>query len=79
MRLGDWKLVKDRAGDWELYEMNEDRTEQHDLSATNPARMAELTGIYPGFVERCGIISWDEQYERLKGRYNLLNYPGSHY
>jgi arylsulfatase A-like enzyme len=79
VRLGDWKLVKDRAGDWELYEMNEDRTEQHDLSATNPARMAELTGIYPGFVERCGIISWDEQYERLKGRYNLLNYPGSHY
>jgi arylsulfatase len=79
VRLGDWKLVKDRAGDWELYELNEDRTELNDLAATNPERMAELTGIYADFVQRCGIISWDEQYERLKGRFNLLDYPGSRY
>ena len=59
--------------------MNEDRTEQNDLSSTNPERMAELTGIYDEFVQRCGIISWDEQYRRLKGRFNLLDYPGSRY
>ena len=79
VRLGDWKLVKDRSGNWELYEMNEDRTELNDLAATNPEWMAELTAIYGEFVERCGIISWDEQYERLKGRFGLLNYPGSRY
>ena len=39
IRIGKWKLVaKGPRGPWELYDMEKDRTEMHDLAAAQPER-----------------------------------------
>lgn len=43
VREGDWKLVRQgRDGEWELYQMSTDRTEQTNLAAKNPDVVANL-------------------------------------
>ena len=58
LRLGDWKLVSKHPGDWELYNMIEDRTELHDLSAGETARVQEMSGMYAAWAERCEVRAW---------------------
>ena len=60
-REGKWKLVKrwDRD-DWELYDMDVDRTELNDLSAEHPELHAELKVKYDAWASRVGVIPWDE-------------------
>lgn len=44
VRVDDWKLVRfGRKGAWELYDLQADRTEQHNLAAQQPDRAKELT------------------------------------
>ena len=42
IRIGNWKLVAARDEAWELFNLNEDRTETQDLSYRMPERMLEL-------------------------------------
>ncbi len=42
LRKGDWKLVNKDGGPWELYNLDADRTEQHDLSETEASRLAGM-------------------------------------
>jgi arylsulfatase len=43
MRVGDEKLVREGLrGKWELFNLKSDRTEQNDLAAERPERVAEL-------------------------------------
>ena len=43
IRVGDWKLASiGEKGPWELYDMAKDRSEQTDLAAKEPARVASL-------------------------------------
>jgi arylsulfatase A len=45
IRKGDWKLIKWYQGkEFELYQLQEDPSEQFDLSATNPEKVKELNG-----------------------------------
>ena len=46
IRVGDWKLVADRQGPWELYHLADDRGESHDLAAAHPDRVAELAALW---------------------------------
>ena len=43
VRSGQWKLVAQHGQDWELYDMEEDRTELKDLSHGNRARVQEMS------------------------------------
>jgi arylsulfatase A-like enzyme len=36
VRLGKWKLVREYPGDWELYDMREDRTETRNIADHHP-------------------------------------------
>ena len=65
VRLGRWKLVSEFPGNWELYDMDEDRTEISDLAGKNPGVVAELTRIYGEWAERCGVLPWP-----VKGRFS---------
>src|SRR5699024_727092 len=56
VRLGKWKLVKKYPGDWELYDMSEDRTETDDLAACFPERVSDMAQLYEEWSERCGVI-----------------------
>jgi len=55
-RRGKWKLVRKYGQDWELYDMEDDRTELHDLAAGHPAIVAELAEAYEAWAARCGVL-----------------------
>jgi arylsulfatase len=57
IRQGDWKLV--RAGQnaaWELYDIAVDRIEQNDRAAVEPQRVAELSSLWQGWADACGVL-----------------------
>jgi arylsulfatase len=58
MRDGEWKLVKKYPGDWELYNMDDDRTELYDLSQKDKARKDEMVREYEAWAKRCGVLGW---------------------
>ena len=58
LRIGEWKLVSKHPGDWELYNMIEDRTELNDLSAGESDRVRTMSGLYEAWAERCEVREW---------------------
>ena len=43
MRVGNWKLVaKGPAGEWELYDIDRDRSEMHNLASQQPERVKQM-------------------------------------
>lgn len=60
IRRGQWKLVREHPGPWELYDIINDRTELHDLSAQHPDVTGTLAEAWQQWADRVGVISWDE-------------------
>ena len=58
VRDGEWKLVRKHPGDWELYNMVDDRTELLDLSNVNKGRKSGLIKQYEEWATRCGVLDW---------------------
>ena len=58
VRQGKWKLVSKHPGGWELYDMEADRTEMHDLASTHPEKVNELKSLYEAWAKRCGVQPW---------------------
>jgi len=46
IRMGQWKLVADKGGHWELYDMAADRTELNDLAKVHPGRVAAMASAF---------------------------------
>lgn len=57
VRTGEWKLVSGAGEKWELYNLNEDRTEMNDLAASDTARVAEMAKRYDQWAHRCGVLT----------------------
>ena len=56
VREGDWKLVaKGPAGDWELYNLRKDRTEQTNLAATHPELTVRLAAKFDAYAKRADV------------------------
>jgi arylsulfatase len=52
-----WKIVqRPRKNVWELYDLNTDRTELHDLSGQYPEKLATLTAEYEAWAKRCMVM-----------------------
>ena len=66
VRVGKWKLVRKYPGPWELYDMDLDRTEMHDLAAQHPERVREMTLQYEAWAQRCGVIPRERILELMK-------------
>jgi arylsulfatase A-like enzyme len=59
IRVGNWKLVaKGPAAKWELYDIDHDRSEQHDLADKNPDRVKQMTAQWETWAKRAGAIPW---------------------
>jgi arylsulfatase A-like enzyme len=61
VRQGDWKLVWDQklpAAErrWSLFNLKDDYIEQHDLSAVNPGKYAEMQKAWDRYDEENGVI-----------------------
>lgn len=62
---GNWKLVSDRSGIWELYDLERDRTELIDLAAMKPRIVDELALRHTAWADQIGVIPWSDV-ERVK-------------
>ena len=57
LRRGDDKLVRlGGQGAWELYNLKADRTEQHNLAATQPALVTELATLWETWARRANVL-----------------------
>ncbi len=66
IRDGKWKLVASHNDPWELYDIETDRTELHDLSKTFPEKTRELVEKYSAWSERVGVKPWPEPQTKKK-------------
>lgn len=77
VRKGDWKLVYSNApwgsGDWELYDLSNDRSEQYDLSKKYPKKVDELIAAYQEYVKKHQIVDAPGIANR-PGYSNTVNY-----
>ena len=58
VRQGKWKVVSKHPGDWELYDMEADRTELTDLADDHPEIAAKLTGMYDAYAKGANVLAW---------------------
>ncbi|WP_458757556.1 arylsulfatase [Afipia sp. TerB] len=68
VRIGKWKLVRKYPGPWELYDMETDRTEMHDLAAQHPDRVNDMRRQYEDWANRCGVIPREKILELMKAQ-----------
>lgn len=55
-RQGRWKLVNQGKSDrWELYDLENDRTEQFDLSSRNASKARQLRQLWNDWARRCNV------------------------
>jgi arylsulfatase len=56
IRIGDWKLVRKYPGEWELYDMQRDRTEVDNVAEAHVQTVSEMRQQYEDWARRCGVI-----------------------
>ena len=58
VRVGDWKLVSEYPGPWELYNISDDRSETNNLINKEKEIASSLEKKYKDWSLRCGILDW---------------------
>jgi arylsulfatase A-like enzyme len=56
VRDGKWKLVAKENAPWELYDMEADRTEMHDLAKARPELVKQLSNEWDAWAERSNVL-----------------------
>ncbi len=73
VRQGKWKLVSyytenrqfsvgsgKRTGEWEMYDIDEDRTELNNIAETHSDKVRELSGLYEQWKARVNVTDWGD-------------------
>ncbi|MBL6720668.1 MAG: arylsulfatase [Planctomycetes bacterium] len=62
LRDGRWKIVSQyrakQPRTWELYDMEQDRTEQTNLAAQHPERLQAMVAAWQAWADRVGVREW---------------------
>lgn len=58
VRDGKWKLVSRFPDYWELYDMEKDRTERHDVADQNPDQVRKMASDYVAWAKHVGVQPW---------------------
>ena len=58
IRDGDFKLVADFQGPWQLYDLKADRTETRDLAAQRPDDVTRLSAMWQSWADQVGVVNW---------------------
>jgi arylsulfatase A-like enzyme len=67
VRDGRWKLVAKENQPWELYDMEKDRGEVHDLAVKHPAKVKELATQWDAWAARADVLplgAWRQSKKR---------------
>jgi arylsulfatase A-like enzyme len=68
LREGKWKILsmyrRDQPRKWELYDMDADRTEQHNLAQRMPAKLTSMVARWQKWADRVGVQPWPIQRKR---------------
>ena len=73
LRQGPWKLVSAKRGQWELYNMDEDRTEVHDLSGQLPQRVASMAARWFDLAKNVDRLK-EKSLAPVKQKHTRLNF-----
>ena len=68
VRQGPLKLVRQYPGPWELYDMEQDRTEMHDLAIKYPQTVKQMADIYGDWAGRCQVPPWEQVFRLERDR-----------
>jgi arylsulfatase len=60
VRQGDWKIVAEHGKPWELYNIANDRSEQHDLAQKQPERVQQMSALYDAYAKRANVEPWEK-------------------
>jgi arylsulfatase len=58
VRQGKWKIVSKHNQDWELYDIDADRSEMRDLASENPDRVRDMSQAWAAWAKRVGVQPW---------------------
>ena len=58
LRQGDWKLVAEFRGEWELYNLQSDRSETKNLAAAQSGRVKQMASEWDAFAQKIGVVDW---------------------
>ena len=59
IRMGKWKAAAvDPGGAWELYDLENDRTEMHDLASAQPRRLRAMVAQWEMWAKRTHAVPW---------------------
>jgi arylsulfatase len=61
IRKGKWKLVLKCTGPWELYDIEADRTEQHDAIDEQPELAKKMIAEWEAWAARSDVDEWEEE------------------
>ncbi len=59
VRRGHWKLVRAYPDPWELYDLENDRTELHDVAAEHPSIVDDLSAAWDEWASHVGLIPFE--------------------
>jgi arylsulfatase len=63
VRDGRWKAVARFKRPWQLFDMTNDRTELHDLAASQPQIVKRLAAAWDEWAARSFVDQWDDNYD----------------
>jgi arylsulfatase len=76
VRHGPWKLVRKFGSDWELYDMERDRTELDDLAHRNLPMRDQLAREWEGWAQAVGVLDWHDAGKRLLAAWEMTSEHG---
>ena len=76
IRFGAFKLVRQHGRPWELYDMEVDRTELHDLAGRNKPLETDLKRQYGDWAQKTGVLDWSVALPKLLNAWKLESAEG---
>jgi arylsulfatase A-like enzyme len=76
VRIGNLKLVRKFQSPWELYDMEEDRTELNDLAPRNAAVVRRMDRDFTSWADNAGVMDWNLLVPRLLQAWQMGDVSG---
>jgi arylsulfatase len=76
IRLDNFKLVRKFGHDWELYDMDVDRTELNDIAGRHAPLERDLLARYQNWAKAAGVLDWNVALPRLLDAWKMETVEG---